>query len=374
MARKNARVNRNKKRYPKRYCTMDFLKCIGYEETGKGIVMFNDKPFYVDELIEGEEARILVYLEEDDHGTARAVQIKEWSPKRALPLGHPKFSIGSYQLPHLKDEFQDEWKQNQVEKLFGKVKPIIVGKRTYYRNKVQLHNGGFMSPGKGRLREVVPTEFDLMEIDFKKYEGTTGDIIIRRLDTEIEGRPGEKLYTTHTLLGKKFRVGLNSFYQVNNEMMEKAYSEIISWVPESGVVFDLFGGAATIGIHVSDKAKIVYSVEWSKDTHEDAKANILLNGIKNVIAICGDANAFATNKEIKADVIIVDPARAGLSEESAKAINESGAKRIIYLSCNIQTQKRDVDLMTNYNIVHIQPYDFFPQTYHIENLIVLDKK
>ena len=231
-----------------------------------------------------------------------------------------------------------------------------------------------MPPGRGRMRPIQPKEFDLMEIDFSKYENDKGVTIIRNLKTSIEGRPGTKIHAEDEVLGKKFKVGLDSFYQVNSEMAELAYAEIISFVPEGSVVFDLFGGAATIGIHVSDKAKKVYSVEINNDSHKDALDNIKLNNIENVEAICGDANAFAVNSKIKPDVIIVDPARAGLSDESSIAINNSGANRIIYLSCNIDTQKQNVDLMTNYKITHIQPYDFFPQTYHIENLIVLDKK
>ena len=252
---------RRRGRHPKKYCTLDFLKCIGYTKQGKGIVMFKDKPFHVDELIEGEEARILVYYEEDDFGTARAIQLKEESPKRALPLGHWKFSLGSYQIPHLKDEYQDEFKQKRVEELFGPAKPIKVGKRTNYRNKASLTDGGFMPPGRGRMRPIQPKEFDLMEIDFSKYENDKGVTIIRNLKTSIEGRPGTKIHAEDEVLGKKFKVGLDSFYQVNSEMAELAYAEIISFVPEGSVVFDLFGGAATIGIHVSDKAKKVYSVE-----------------------------------------------------------------------------------------------------------------
>lgn len=365
---------RRRSRHPKQYCTIDYLECIGYTKQGKGIVMFKDKPFHVDELIEGEKARIMVYYEEDDLGTARAIQLLEESPKRALPLGHWKFSMGSYQIPHLKDEYQDEFKQKRVESLFGKALQIKVGKRTNYRNKASLTDGGFMTPGRGRKRTIVPEQFDLMEIDFSKYEGDKGVTIIRNLKTSIEGRPGTKIHAEDEMLGKKFLVGLDSFYQVNSEMAELAYKEIISFVPEDSVVFDLFGGAATIGIHIADKAKKVYSVEINKDSHKDALRNIELNNVTNIEAILGDANHFAMNAPVKADVIVVDPARAGLSEESVEALNNSGAERIIYLSCNIDTQKKDVDGLTNYSIDHIQPYDFFPQTFHIENLLVLNRK
>ena len=365
---------RRRNRHPKRYCTIEFLECIGYTKQGKGIVMFKGKEFHVDELLVGERARIQVYYEEDTVGTARAIQIENESPDRKLPLGHWKFSLGSYQIPHMTDEAHDRFKQNRIEELFGPAKPIKVGKREFYRNKVSMTDGGFMPPGRGRRFSVKPEKFDLMEINFENHANDKGVTIIRRLKTEIIGKPGTKIFAEDEVMGKKFRVGLDSFYQVNSEMAELAYKEIIDNVPADSVVFDLFGGAATIGIHVSDKAKKVYSVEINKDSHKDALANIELNNVDNVEAIMGDANAFATNNKVQADVIIVDPARAGLMEESVVALNKSGASRIIYLSCNIDTQKRDVDGLTNYEITNIQPYDFFPQTYHIENLIILDRK
>ena len=368
---------RKRRKFPRRYTTIEYYECIGYNNKGQGIINFKNKPFNVDELLLGEKARVIVYFEEEESGEARAVDIKNPSPDRVLPLGHPKFSLGSYHIPHMSEKAQDAWKQSRVEDLFNlKADPIKVGKRVNYRNKVVLHDGGFFPPGRGRRFAVIPTseQWDLMEIDFAKYSNTQGDIIIRRLDDEISGKPGEQLFANHTMLGKKFIVNLNSFYQVNSEMAEVAYKDIIAEIPENAIVYDLFGGAATIGIHVSDKAKYVYSVEINKDSHKDALQNIKINNIKNVEAICDDANLWVRNNSKNADVVIFDPARSGLAEESARAINESNVEKILYLSCNIETQKRDIDLLTNYKIDRVQPYDFFPQTYHIENLIILTKK
>ena len=364
---------RRRNRHPRRYCTVDFLECTGYTKQGKGIVIFKNKPFHVDELIKGEKARILVYYEEDDFGTARAIQLKQQSKDRVLPLGHWKFSIGSYQIPHLSNMAQDEFKNNRVREYFPNAKDIIVGKRSYYRNKLSLTNGGFMAPGRGRRITVAPKNFDLMDINLEDYK-SEGVLIIRKLDTIIAAKPGTKIFTTTTMLGKKFTVGLDSFWQVNTEMATLAYQAIIDEVEEGSVVLDLFGGAAVIGILVSDKAKEVYSVELNKDTHNDALKNIKDNDIKNVEAVYGDANVYAMNNINNADTIIVDPARAGLSKASAKAINSSGVKKIIYLSCNIDSQIRDINEMTNYKIRKVQPYDFFPQTFHIENLVVLEKR
>ncbi len=371
------RLRRARARYPKNYCPIDALECLATNEKGQCVVNWNKKVYTVDEMIVGELANIIVYYEEEKTGDARAIKLVLPSPVRALPLAHPKMKLGSYHLAHMTEAAQDAWKQAQVESVFGQAtKPIKVGQRTNYRNKVVLHDGGFMPSGRNRKQAIIPEPgaFDLMEIDFAKYKDIQGDWIIRRLDKEIAGRPGDEQNTTHSVMGKKFSVNLNSFYQVNNEMTEKAYTEMIGFVPEGSIVFDLFAGAATIGIHVADKAKEVYAVEINKSSHKDALKNIALNNVANVHAILGDANAFIATSQVRPDVIIVDPARSGLMPESVVAMNNSSAKTIIYLSCNIFTQINDIKGLTNYALKHIQPYDFFPQTYHIENLVVLEKK
>ena len=368
---------RNKRKYPRRYCPLEVFECIGLNSKGQGMIKYHDKIFNVDELLPGEKAIVVIFYEDKYGGEARAHKLITESKDRVLPLGHVKMHLGSYQLPHMSDEAQDAWKQKMVNDTFNlEANPIKVGQRTNYRNKVVLLDGGFRPPGSGRRFTIIPEkgQFDLMDIDFDKYKDTEGNLIIRRLDEEIQGAPGEDKSVMHTMMGKKFSVGLNSFYQVNNEMAEIAYKDIISEINDGDVVYDLFGGAATIGIHVSDKASKVYSVELNKNSHADALKNIELNNIKNVEAICGDANKWVVDNNKNADVVIFDPARAGLSKESVEAINISGIEKIVYLSCNIETQKRDIDGFTNYEIVKVQPYDFFPQTYHIENLIVLKRK
>lgn len=368
---------RNKKRYPRRYCPLESFECIGMNEKGQGLVEYKNKKFIVDEMLPGEIGKIIVFYEDEFGGEARVILLEKESPVRALPLNHPKMQLGSYHVAHMKDDAQDEWKQKRVNDTFNyESLPIKVGARINYRNKIVLFDGGFRPPGKGRRFTITPEpgQFDLMDVDFEKYRDVPGNLIIRRLDEEITGVPGEDKSAIHTMLGKKFSVGLNSFYQVNNEMAEIAYKDIISEINNGDVVYDLFGGAATIGIHISDKASKVYSVELNRDSHKDAIKNIELNKIENVEPILGDANKWVVENNKKADVVIFDPARSGISEESAKAINNSGINKIIYLSCNIETQKRDIDRMENYKIVKMQPYDFFPQTYHVENLIVLEKK
>jgi len=358
----------------KKYCTVNYKKCIEFNEFGQGVVVINNKKYYVDNMIPGEDAILEIFYEQNEYGKAKIIFLKNQSDKRSLDYQHPKLKYGTYSLAHLKDKFQDEYKMNQVKAVFKNnfVDNIKVLNRNNYRNKVVLHNGGFMAKNP---RVTLSTEyFDLMDYDFSKFKDAKGDIIIRKLDDVIYGSPGDQKEVLHTSLGKKFIVNLNSFYQVNTEMSELAYKEIINNVGPTDIVFDLFSGAAVIGIHVSSKAKHIYSVEINDSSCKDALRNININDIKNISFIQSDVKTFLSKNTITPDVVIVDPSRKGLTNDSLKMINNLLAKKIIYLSCNIQTQSRDIKYLSNYRIARIQPFDFFPQTYHIENLVILEKK
>ncbi|WP_127942830.1 RsmD family RNA methyltransferase [Mycoplasma sp. ATU-Cv-703] len=364
-----------KNKFPRRFCPVQFLTCQGLTREGLGIVKWNGKIFWIEQLLPGEKARVVIFYQFKKHGYGRAVKLLNCSLDRALPLDHPKTKLGVYHLAHLNSQAQDRFKQSQLESVFGtKLAPIIVGKRTYYRNKVVLSHGGFKAPGRYRRQIFKPdqTSFDLMAIDFGAYPEHYPKYIIRRLEEEIAGPPGTKLATYDAFLGKKFRVTLDSFYQVNKEMATKAYEMMQSFVSAEAVVFDLYSGLATIAICLSDRVRSVYAVEVNKVCCQDAKANLAINQVKNVTLICQDVTQWITHTKIKPDVIVVDPPRAGLTPAVCRAINASKARRIIYLSCQIETQKRDIDLLTNYQVVFNQAFDFFPQTYHIENLVVLD--
>src|SRR5699024_1882973 len=146
---------------------------------------------------------------------------------------------------------------------------------------------------------------------------------------------------------KTYRVNLNSFYQVNSYMAKEVYKAIKTFIEPNTIVFDLFAGAATIGIFISDIVNKVYSIEINTQSIKYALENKKLNNANNVEIINADANLWVSEyaNALNVHTIILDPARSGISATSADIINNSQAKRVIYLSCNIDTQKRDVDLL-----------------------------
>lgn len=176
-------------------------------------------------------------------------------------------------------------------------------------------------------------------------------------------------------LGKfEFKISPNSFFQTNTRGAEKLYSIVSEYAGLTGSedVVDLYCGAGTIGIWLSQYAKKVTGVEIIESAVIDARKNTELNGIDNCSFYLGDVAHILSDVE-KPDVMIVDPPRAGMSKEVVKQVIEMAPKRIVYVSCNPATMARDfLELKQYYRIQEIQPVDMFPNTYHIEAVARLD--
>ena len=190
-----------------------------------------------------------------------------------------------------------------------------------------------------------------------------------------------KDYIIEEMAGLKFKVQAKSFYQTNSLQAYKLYSVAKEFANLSGneTVYDLYTGTGTIANFVSDKAKKVVGVEYIEEAIEDAKINSEINNIKNTSFFAGDMKDVLTKEFIEQngspDVIILDPPRAGVHPDVIKTILETSPKRIVYVSCNPATQARDVQMLdSGYRVEKVQPVDMFPQTFHVENVILLTKK
>lgn len=181
--------------------------------------------------------------------------------------------------------------------------------------------------------------------------------------------------------GLRFRIGPKSFYQTNSEQAYELYkhTRAFAGITKDDVVYDLYTGTGTIALFVAGLAKKVVGVEYVPEAVADAKINAEVNGVENVSFFAGDMKDvlvegfFETHG--KPDVIITDPPRAGMHDDVTKRLIESGARRIVYVSCNPATQARDLILLDQaYTVVAVQPVDMFPQTTHVENIVVLDRK
>lgn len=181
--------------------------------------------------------------------------------------------------------------------------------------------------------------------------------------------------------GLKFKIGPKSFYQTNSEQAYHLYEIARDFAQLSGeeLVYDLYTGTGTIANFIARNAKSVVGVEYVEEAIEDAKVNSELNGINNTLFFAGDMKDVLNEDFIdfhgNPDVIITDPPRAGMHDDVINAILLAEAKRIVYVSCNPATQARDLSLLdVKYRVTRVQPVDMFPQTHHVENVVLLERR
>ncbi|MFU2204893.1 23S rRNA (uracil(1939)-C(5))-methyltransferase RlmD [Streptococcus hyovaginalis] len=185
---------------------------------------------------------------------------------------------------------------------------------------------------------------------------------------------------TDSMLGNDYEISAQSFYQVNTEMAEKLYQTAIDFSDLSAddVVIDAYSGIGTIGLSFAKQVKAVYGVEVIETAVADAKKNAERNGVTNAHYVADSAeNAMArwSKKGIKPSVILVDPPRKGLTESFIRASVAMAPEKITYISCNPATMARDIKLYEelDYKLQKVQPVDLFPQTHHVECVVLLQR-
>ncbi|MFI3331361.1 MAG: 23S rRNA (uracil(1939)-C(5))-methyltransferase RlmD [Rikenellaceae bacterium] len=187
-------------------------------------------------------------------------------------------------------------------------------------------------------------------------------------------------YIFEQMEGLKFKIGPKSFYQTNSEQAYELYKVTRDFASLTGseTVYDLYTGTGTIANFVAKYCKKVIGVEYVPEAIEDAKVNSKINNIDNTIFFAGDMKDVLSDDFIAehgaADVIILDPPRAGIHESVAETVLRAEPKIIVYVSCNPATQARDLALMAGeYKITDVQPVDMFPHTHHVENVVRLER-
>ena len=181
------------------------------------------------------------------------------------------------------------------------------------------------------------------------------------------------------LCGKRFRISPSSFYQINPVQTERLYRIAVDFADLHGgeTVLDAYSGIGTIGITASDRAKQVIGVELNRDAVADAIVNARLNKLKNCWFTAGDAGEYMQRMAedgIRPDVVFMDPPRAGSDRKFLASLLKTEPKRIVYISCDLETMARDLGILTeqkHYEVRKIQPVDMFPYTEHVETVVLL---
>ena len=188
-------------------------------------------------------------------------------------------------------------------------------------------------------------------------------------------------YIEDTLCGKTFRISPQSFYQINSVQTEKLYRRAVEYAGLTGkeTVLDAYCGIGTIGMIAAEKAGKVIGVELNPDAVKDAVRNAKANGVDNIVFYQQDAGKFMTQlaaRGEKLDVLLMDPPRSGSSMEFLEAVGQLKPERIVYVSCEITTQVRDLKVLQQkgYKVVKGVGVDMFPHTNNCESVVMLTRK
>ncbi len=388
------------------------VTCLRLDDKGRGIAKLDNKIIFIPNLLPHEKANIQITKTKKKYAEGKVINIIRASQNRVIPKC-PYQNCGC-QLKHLNYQKQLEYKQNKVKdilKKFGNLNPkinkiVYDNNINHYRNKITLkvnNQLGYHKPNTNEFISINRCELvsektnkiinqlnkedlsQVKEITIKEFDQTmiiidgTMDItnIQEKVDTIymdnklIKGKP----FIQTTLKNLKLNISKESFYQVNKTMTEKLYDIAINYLGQdkNKTVLDLYCGTGTISLIISQYFKKVIGIEINKEAIKCANENKKQNNITNVDFICKDASKKIKN--LKADMIIVDPPRSGLTKEGINDILKINPEKLIYISCDPITLTRDLKLLNEkYDIKEVTPVEMFPNTYHIENVVLLEKE
>jgi len=386
---------------------------------GYGIIRINNKVIFVKDVIPGDIVDIEIIKNYKKYSVGEVVNFVERSSEHNKIKCMYYGLCGGCQISHMKYKSQLGFKIEKVKNIFNKylsmsIKPRIISVNDYnYRNKVVFHvennRLGFYMEGTNKLIEIDKCLLldnrinelikDFNEIDLTYVEKimvrTTSkevmvvfygyvdkiDILKDKVDSIIQINIKEKLlygksYIKEEINGLKFIISHDSFFQVNTNAMIKLYDKVVEYanLTKEDSVLDLYCGTGTIGIYLSKYCKDVLGIEIVENAIKDANINKELNNCDNVSFVCGDVGSLI-NSDYKQDVLIVDPPRNGLDNKTRKVILDNEYKRVIYVSCDPMTLVRDLsELSLKYDIKDITLVDMFPNTYHVESVVLLELK
>ena len=188
------------------------------------------------------------------------------------------------------------------------------------------------------------------------------------------------LFIEEEMEGLRFQITPKSFYQTNSVQAYELYKIIRDFARLLGdeIVYDLYTGLGTIAQFIAKEAKLVVGIESIPEAIAAAKENAKKNKLSNLSFFSGDMKKVFTDNFIAThgtpDVVITDPPREGMHKDVVQQLIAILPKRIVYVSCNLSTQARDLNLLTDhYAIQKVQPVDMFPHTQHVENVVLLER-
>ena len=385
---------------------------------GRGITYLNNKICFVENAYPEEIVEIEIVKENKKIIEAKTIKVITKSNNRVESKCPYSNICGGCNFSNLKYEEELIYKTEKVKDLISKYTGLtnIVEDTNYineynYRNKIILHGKnnklGLYEENTNNIVEInecllVNNKINEIIKILKEENISIEEALIKTSNDEkevlvsIKGKINnidklkdkctvliinDELKTTNssiiTNIGKyKFYESEKSFFQINKDLTENLYDEALKIVEKvkPNKLLDLYCGTGTIGIYVSEFSNEIIGIDYNKSNINDANKNKELNNLNNISFICDKVeNQIDNFKDI--DMIIVDPPRKGLDQKTKEYLNIIKAKHLVYISCDLITFSRDInDLLENYEVEYIKPFNMFPKTYHVENVAYLKLK
>lgn len=388
------------------------VNIISNTNLGDGVGRIENKPIYIKNAVSKDKLEVKITRVNKKYLQGEIVKIVKESEDRVKPLCPYFTKCGGCTFWNVNITKENEIKENYIKRLFPNVKvnTIIANNEINYRNKVTFHinNGKLGYYQKNSNNLVIIDECLILNKEInkiKKYLETLDltkvtEIMIRysnnydELLINFKGQlkdynnlkkikniksiyiNNDLVYGNPTIKEKinnlEFLIGPNSFFQINTNMIANLYNSIKNFITPSSSLLDLYCGTGTIGIYLNEYFEHILGIDIVKENIENAFLNKEINKIDNISFQHKDASSI---ENTYFDVVIVDPPRAGLGEKTKEHLLNINSKIIIYVSCNPNTLKKDIEkLKEKYQLVEITPVNMFPKTEHVECVSVLHRK
>ena len=387
------------------------------DHQGRGIAKQNEKVYFIENALPNEEVEVEITKQKKNIIEGKVTKYyKKNEENRVEPLC-PYYGIcGGCSIMHIKN--QNKYKLDKLNNIINKyvdknieIKEVESLNKYNYRNKITLQvKDNTLGLYKKESNDIVEIDNCLLVNEkinqiiklIKKNQNlkNINQIVIKSMEESMVTFYTNKdininvdylknyvqsIYVNKKLIyGKnkisaimdkyKFLVSSESFFQVNTIEATSMYNYIKSLIEKTNVIFDLYCGTGTIGIFVHDKADKLIGLEINADAIKDANENKKINNIENIEFFESDASNIIQKTNLKPNIIIVDPPRIGLSDKMIDDINKLEPEKIVYVSCDPMTLARDIKKLNKYDIIKIKGFDMFPNTYHVECVILLQIK
>ena len=386
------------------------------DNEGRGIGYLDNKIVFVNNALPNEIVEAEITKNKKKYSEAITKEVIEKSPLRVIPKCPYYDKCGGCNLMHIGIDSQEDYKLEKSKDILYKyanldkeIKLIKSNKDLYYRNKITfkvenykygfynkdthnlcsvencllanneinsfLHNHDFLTVKDGTVTVRVNYLNELL-IDIKSDSKVTFNDVpnnIKGIVLNDKTIYGENYF--YDMIGDmKFKISYNSFFQINNYIANEIFKLLNVYLSGENLL-DLYCGVGTLGLSLKNNFNKIVGIEKIENAILNAKDNAKSNGVTNAKFFAGDTAKILSELNEEFDTIIVDPPRSGLNKETIDLILDINPKKICYVSCDQLTLSRDLKVLQDkYYISKINVLDMFPNTYHVETVMILERK